>query len=162
MHNQLHPQWNDALEAKANLELRPLPHLKAPATLLPRVMAAIQARQALPWYRRPWQAWPRKIQCLLGPLMTIFPVLAFYLSRIGWNNLATSGVALEVDQKLSLLSLAGSTIDTLANAFWHAGRALMGQPILLAGIIVSVLMYLACIGIGTACFRVILNQRVRL
>lgn len=162
MQNQPHPQWNDSLEAKVTQELRQLPVLKAPATLLARVMAALQARQALPWYRRPWPSWPRKIQCLLGPLLTIFPLLAFYLSRIAWNNLATSGVAREVDQKLSLLSLAGSTIDTLVNAFWLAGRALMGQPILLAGIIVSVLMYLACIGIGTACFRVILNPRVRL
>lgn len=162
MQNQPHPQWNDSLEAKVTQELRQLPVLKAPATLLARVMAALQARQALPWYRRPWPSWPRKIQCLLGPLLTIFPWLAFYLSRIAWNNLATSGVAREVDQKLSLLSLAGSTIDTLVNAFWLAGRALMGQPILWAGIIVSVLMYLACIGIGTACFRVILNPRVRL
>lgn len=162
MQNQPHPQWNDSLEAKVTQELRQLPVLKAPATLLARVMAALQARQALPWYRRPWQSWPRKIQCLFGPLLTIFPWLAFYLSRIAWNNLATSGVAREVDQKLSLLSLAGSTIDTLVNAFWLAGQALMGQPIIRAGIIVSVLMYLACIGIGTACFRVILNPRVRL
>ena len=162
MQNQPHPQWNDSLEAKVTQELRQLPVLKAPATLLARVMAALQARQALPWYRRPWPSWPRKIQCLLGPLLTIFPWLAFYLSRIAWNNLATSGVAREVDQKLSLLSLAGSTIDTLVNAFWLAGQALMGQPIIRAGIIVSVLMYLACIGIGTACFRVILNPRVRL
>lgn len=162
MQNQPDPQRDAALEAKVNRELLQLPHLKAPATLLPQVMAAIQARQAQPWYRRPWQAWPRKIQCLVGPLMALCPLLAFYFSRIAWHELANSGVARQVDQKLTLLSLAGNTLDTLVNAFLLAGRALMGQPILLAGIIVSIVMYLACIGIGTACFRVVLNQRARL
>jgi hypothetical protein len=162
MQNQPDSQRDVALEAKVSRELLQLPHLKAPATLLPRVMAAIQARQAQPWYRRPWHAWPRKIQCLIGPLMTLFPLLAFYLSRIAWNELANSGVAQQVDQKLSLLSLAGNTLDTLLNACLVAGRALMGQPLLLAGIIVSAVMYLACIGIGTACFRVVFNQRAHL
>ena len=90
------------------------------------------------------------------------PLLAIYLHRIAWQELATSEVAQQVDQKLALVSLAGSTLDTLVNAFLVAGRALLGQPMLLAGIIVSVVMYLACIGIGTACFRVVLNPRARL
>jgi len=31
---------------------------RAPGSLAPRVMAAVRAHQALPWYRRSWFSWP--------------------------------------------------------------------------------------------------------
>ena len=39
-------------------ELRRLPLPRAPQTLLPRVMAAVQAWAQRPWYTRAWFAWP--------------------------------------------------------------------------------------------------------
>jgi hypothetical protein len=38
--------------------LRRLPAPRPPADLVPRIMAAVQARQAGPWYRRSWVSWP--------------------------------------------------------------------------------------------------------
>jgi hypothetical protein len=38
--------------------LRNLPPPEAPATLLPRVMAAVRALSARPWYERSWFTWP--------------------------------------------------------------------------------------------------------
>ena len=49
---------NDELEALVDRELRRLPLPRAPHTLLPRVMAAVEAWAQRPWYTRAWFAWP--------------------------------------------------------------------------------------------------------
>jgi hypothetical protein len=49
---------NDELEALVDRELRRLPLPSAPRTLLPRVMAAVEAWAQRPWYTRAWFAWP--------------------------------------------------------------------------------------------------------
>ena len=46
------------LEREVDAALRRLPALRAPATLTPRVMAAVRQRREAPWYRRSWFAWP--------------------------------------------------------------------------------------------------------
>jgi hypothetical protein len=48
----------DDLEHLVEERLRRLPALRAPRTLLPRVMAAVQLA-AHPWYTRSWFTWPR-------------------------------------------------------------------------------------------------------
>jgi hypothetical protein len=42
--------------------LQRLPDRPAPVTLMPRVLAAIQAQARLPWYRQPWSTWPHTAQ----------------------------------------------------------------------------------------------------
>src|SRR5262249_24584680 len=50
------------LENFIDEQLRRLPPVTAPATLLTRVMTAIAARAALPWCRQAWWHWPRIAQ----------------------------------------------------------------------------------------------------
>ena len=52
---------NDELEALVDRELRRLPPPRAPHTLLPRVMAAVEAWAQRPWYTRAWFAWPARL-----------------------------------------------------------------------------------------------------
>lgn len=49
---------NDDLAAAVDRELRRLPAPHAPETLLPRVLAAVDAWARRPWYTRAWFAWP--------------------------------------------------------------------------------------------------------
>lgn len=49
---------NDELETLVDRELRRLPQPRAPHTLLPRVMAAVEAWAQRPWYTRAWFTWP--------------------------------------------------------------------------------------------------------
>ncbi|HTL45435.1 MAG TPA: hypothetical protein VL262_13920 [Vicinamibacterales bacterium] len=49
---------DDDLEARVDRALRRLPQPHTPPTLLPRVMAAVDAWQHRPWYTRAWFAWP--------------------------------------------------------------------------------------------------------
>jgi hypothetical protein len=46
------------LERRIAWELAHLPSPAAPPTLLPRVMAAVQAWATRPWYERAWTTWP--------------------------------------------------------------------------------------------------------
>ena len=46
------------LEQRVDRELRRLPAPRAPHTLLPRVLAAVEAWVNRPWYTRAWFTWP--------------------------------------------------------------------------------------------------------
>lgn len=48
----------DELEQRVHEELRRLPSPLAPGTLLPRVLAAVDAWANRPWYARAWFTWP--------------------------------------------------------------------------------------------------------
>ena len=54
----MNSEYEKRLEAEIERELKGLPELTAPGTLVSRVMAAIEQRADRPWYRQPWQAWP--------------------------------------------------------------------------------------------------------
>ena len=47
-----------ALDRSLDSALARLTTMRAPATLLPRVMAAARRLAARPWYARPWDTWP--------------------------------------------------------------------------------------------------------
>src|SRR4051812_50169104 len=48
----------DDLERRVGDELRRLTSPQAPGTLLPRVLAAVDAWSRRPWYTRAWFTWP--------------------------------------------------------------------------------------------------------
>lgn len=64
----------DDLEQRMRDELARLPSPVAPATLLPRVLAAVDAWLNRPWYARAWFTWPLGWQLLSA----IFVALALY------------------------------------------------------------------------------------
>ena len=51
-------EYEKQLEAAIKRELKGLPDLPAPRTLMTRVLTAIENQSRLPWYRHPWQTWP--------------------------------------------------------------------------------------------------------
>ena len=62
------------LERRLGEALARLPQPKAPASLTPRVMAAIARQAGRPWYRREWLEWPRQWQIVsaaLGALLVV-------------------------------------------------------------------------------------------
>jgi hypothetical protein len=67
---------NDELAALADRELRRLPPPRAPDTLLPRVMAAIEASAGRPWYTRTWFAWPAgwRVLSIVPPALLVYAV----------------------------------------------------------------------------------------
>src|SRR5689334_7087670 len=68
----------DELERRVHDELRRLPGPFAPATLLPRVLAAVDTWARRPWYARAWFTWP------IG--LRVASVAALVVAAYGMSN----------------------------------------------------------------------------
>jgi hypothetical protein len=75
----------DELEQRMRDELARLPSPGAPPTLLPRVLAAVDAWVSRPWYARAWFTWPLGWQAV----SVVFVALALYGTAGGviWRTL---------------------------------------------------------------------------
>jgi hypothetical protein len=106
-------------------ELRRLPSPLAPDTLLPRVLAAMDAWARRPWYTRAWFTWP------LGWQIASIVVLALF--AIG----------------LWMLPPAPPSVVVTTNAGLVVWRTMV-EPFLFYAFGVVVLMCLACAAFGAA------------
>jgi hypothetical protein len=138
-------------------ELRQLPPVKAPATLAPRVLAAIEARANQPWWKKSWSDWPkwcRVLVLLFGvSIAGGLSYLAFYFGP----ELTLSAVGDLVAEWLSSLKPAWETALALANATLLLFRS-GGQLLWWIGLVVVAMIYLTSVGLGTVCYRVALNK----
>lgn len=146
------------LEALIDRELKQLPALPAPPTLLPRVLAALGHRAALPWYRSDWQAWPFRLQVAsLACLAAMFAGLCF-----GSWQLSEAAMVGEATQTLrhwfSGFAFVWSTLAVLGNALVLAAKNL-GPLAVWACIIAGLATYLSCLGLGTAFVRLAVVRR---
>ena len=124
----------DDLERLAHRELRRLPDPRAPRTLLPRVMAAVEAWSRRPWYTRAWFTWP-----------------------LGWQIASIVALALVA---LGFWMLPAATPPSVV-VTTNAGRVVwqtMIQPFLLYAFAVVVLMCIACAVFGAALGYVFLER----
>ena len=149
---------NSRLEAAIDRELKALPNLRAPQTLLPRVMAVLEQRTALPWFRRAWQTWPMPLQAFSTlVLLAAFGGLCFG----SWQLVHLPAVASATSEAggwLKLLNGALNTLGVLANALALAVKSL--GPLVIGGIVMAVLAgYAACVGFGTLYVRLAFARR---
>lgn len=149
---------NSQLEAAVDRELKALPNLRAPQTLLPRVMAVIEQRAGLPWYRRAWQTWPLPLQAVS---MLVLLVAFAGLCLGSWqlvNAPAVASATSEASGWIRILSRTLSTLGVLVNALALAVRSL--GPLVLFGIMMALLLgYAACVGFGTLYVRLAFARR---
>lgn len=113
------------LERRVDRELQRLPAPRAPHTLLPRVLAAVEAWVDRPWYTRAWFTWP------LGWQVASVALLAFAFVGV-W-----------------LLPPAPPSVVVTTNA----GRVLwrtMIEPFLAYAFVIVVIMCVACAAFGAA------------
>src|SRR5436190_15551415 len=67
------PSFAD-LERHVDRVLADLPPIGAPDTLLPRVLAAVEAWAERPWYQRAWLTWPVALQAASVVLLLLLVV----------------------------------------------------------------------------------------
>ena len=137
------------LEALLHQQLRGLPMPKAPASLGPRVLAAMAAREQIVWWRQPFWAWPRLAQVAL--LALGLPLCGGFFT-LGWM-LGTSGTFHQILQQVIASGIfcwdGAATLAHAASLVMRSGL----QPWLLAGLAISTVMYLLCLGAGSAVLR---------
>ena len=145
--------YEKKLEVEVDRELKGLPEIAAPATLIARVMASIELRKALPWFRRAWHTWPGSLQGLfLIAMLALFGGICFG----GWEASHTATFGLAVHKVGGWFSGLGA-IYTALNALAGAGIALIKQ------INSAVLVGLLCAaGLGYSLFLALGTMYVRL
>jgi len=148
----------ERLAAEINHELQSLPELPAPATLIPRVNAAIALRRSAPWYRQPWQAWPAPLRAAaLVILAAFFASLCLGAWRLPGTEsylAASRHTAGWLSGLTTLWNALNALITTLAQAVQQLGRG-----VLLGGLAAVALAWAMCLGLGTVCMRFALARR---
>jgi hypothetical protein len=148
----------ETLEQLIHRELSKLPERQAPETLIPRVFAEIQARQRKRWWQKPWTQWPARIQMASLPLMfalacgAVSGFRVIFLALLGEPNLEMA------PGWFTFFAAAWEVITALGNAVVVLSRA-AGHQWLLLGLFLPLTMYLACVGLGTLCYRVAVHKR---
>ena len=145
----------EPLERIVGQELSKLEGLKAPPGFSRRVLAALEARAALPWWQQNVWCWPSTARTAF-----LFTAVLLFLISASGTWFATHEVTSSwnvVSQKFGAFSALWTAIVTLFEwAATFAQRAL--QPWLTWLIALIGLAYLLCMGLGTALFRFVLRQ----
>src|SRR5882762_9678612 len=104
------------LESAISRELKALPALTAPAAVMNRVMAAIERRLNVPWYRRSWETWPVALRVTsLAAMLALFGGLC--LAGCEWSRAETvQQVTQRVGQWFSGLDSLQSILGILINS----------------------------------------------
>jgi hypothetical protein len=121
-------------------------------------MAKIESRVELPWYRRSWQSWPVSLQTAsFVALLFMFGALSFGV----WELFHAPGTTVALQKTsawFSGLSVFWSAIRALASAALLAIQQL-GTGVIVAGIVLVMFAYFACIGLGTVAVRFTFARR---
>jgi hypothetical protein len=138
-------------DPRLHRELRALPLIKAPDSLIPGVISLIHERR-LAWYRRPATTWPRPLQFALVALS----LMAF--AGIAWGMIEIVPSLRAIDLRelfatpIAKITALSGTFETLLRVGALVGRTTVG-PALIALAAFGSLFYLILFGAGTALWR---------
>ena len=143
------------LEALIGRELRQLPPPRAPHTLLPRVMAAVQTWTLRPWYERAWLTWPLGWQAASAAVLIL---LAMLLSVAG-NTAVAAASTFGAPMLSEFVDVAERTAVTV-NAATVLWRALL-EPVVPYVFGLVAMMCLACAAFGAALGHVAIGRSLQ-
>jgi hypothetical protein len=129
------------------------PEREAPDALMASVMAKIEARASRPWWRKPIPQWPRKNQFVFVAMMLALVFGAvFGLGQI-WPHEVISEIPAQAATVIEPVRPAWSILETLTRAGTLLVKSL-SQPWLIGLGLGFFFVYLSCIGMGMAWYRV--------
>jgi len=144
------------LERLVDRELRSLPPVRAPRTLLPRVLAAVHAKTR-PWYSRAWLTWPLGWQ--IASLVVLLGTVAGGAMLAPAAQAAIGALPL-VDDVRGGVANTTRDAEIVATALGVLWRMLLG-PVVRYALAVVFLMCLACAVFGTALNHLVFGKALR-
>lgn len=145
------------LEREIHRELRALPPPTAPATLLPRVMAAVRQAPAAPWYTRAWRTWPAVWQA--ASLVVLLAVAGGVIAAAPYIRTALETVPL-VSAMRSEVSESARTVETTVTTIQVLWRTLVA-PVVPYAFGLVMLMSAACALFGTVLNHLVFGKALR-
>lgn len=146
------------LETLIDRELRQLPMPRAPHTLLPRVLAAVQEWTLRPWYARAWFTWPFEWQVASVTALTVLVVCSAMLLPTVQAAAApaASTFAARVMGDVAGIAEGVEMTTRAARVVWRA----LVEPFLMYAFALVALMCLACLVFGTVLNHVVLERAI--
>ncbi|MCP5527240.1 MAG: hypothetical protein H7A47_10605 [Verrucomicrobiales bacterium] len=157
--NEHQPKTGADWEAQLEERLRNLPDRPAPRTLIPGVMARLRALEAAPWWQQSWWAWPRGVQAMSVILSSGAILLLNLLFVEVREALAASYLHVALQDWTAQFEPVWRMLGALSTAAELVLQRLCGAAcvyVMAAGLAV----YLACVGLGTWLFRLVLPARI--
>ena len=148
------PDPKDPLAAWADQALRQLPARRAPATLAPRVLAAMARQKSQAWHQRPWLDWPRHFQLLSFALFAglVGAAVWFLAPHADAVSLANAKETFAQAEGVRTVSTAVDVLSTLGSAMVLVLRS--AHLWVIASVCgVLAILWCSCVGLGTACWR---------
>jgi hypothetical protein len=144
------PEFDPRLESLVGAELKKLPPITAPGSLLPGVLAAIAARARLPWWQRAWWDWPLAAKAAFL-LLALAIAGAFSTGGIVIDQ-GVSTYSQQMVERLGPLTSLWNTVLIVLGALRSVVEKI-GQPLMLYVAAFFGVLYLTCLGLGTVCVR---------
>ena len=134
------------LERRLDRELRTLQVPRAPRTLLPRVMAAVEERTQRPWYSRAWLEWPVAMQ--LTSALALIGLVAAGSVLLPQLRAAVTALSFVADVQNDVADSARNVevVTTAVRVVWQTLLA----PVVPWAFALVTLMGAACAVFGTA------------
>jgi hypothetical protein len=145
------------LAERIHRELRQLPGLKAPETLVARVLTAIESRAHQPWWKKSWVNWPSSMRLAFVVGVCALAGGFLYLGIQFSSEVPAGAVITKISASFGFLEPLWNLIAALGNALVLVLRA-GGQLLFWVTVGFVATMYLTCVGLGTLCYRVVLNK----
>lgn len=149
---------HDRLEQALHRVLRGLPPRRAPRTLEARVIAELELRAALPWWRRNYAYWPFAVRVafLVGSAGVVKLVLmAAVWAMAGFDNAQFAQAIAPQFAALDAVATLGRSVTEACGAVF---RSLPAWWLYAAATVVAAL-YAALFGLGAAAYRTLYANR---
>lgn len=145
------------LERLIDRELKALPAPRAPRTLLPRVMAAVDASRNRPWYSRAWLAWP--IGWQVASVVALFVVAGGAALLLPSVLAAANALTFVADVRGNAAETARD-VEVATTALRVLWRGLLA-PVVPYAFGLVFLMCVACAVFGTALNHLVFGRALR-
>jgi hypothetical protein len=146
------PENNENLERLIHRTLRELPPRPAPRTLERRVMAELERRAALPWWRKSFVHWPLGVRAIFVLLCAAIIRGALMLGGVVMPNADAGGIKAAIVQHFGWMENGLAVIHAITGFFDIMLRNI--PPLwLYGGLAFVATMYLALFGLGAAAYK---------